>query len=74
MKTTKDERTALSKALTYLGIWCGPDYDEISGELLKRAVEDADEAERLEAENAKLRKRLEAFDDCIKKLYEDATR
>jgi CHAD domain-containing protein len=84
MKTTKEERETWRLDNT------SPVFEDI--------CDDADEAERLEAENSKLkawlehhekaepegwhklreentklRQRIEAFEDCIKHLYEDAT-
>ncbi len=72
MKTTKEQRSAeleiIRKHLEtepaeYANIWL-------------QIIDDADEAERLEAENAKLRKRLEGLEKCVekwlKRIYEDA--
>ncbi len=61
MKTTKEDRIEIRM----LGQGCGPAVASI-------LCDDADEAERLEAEVAKLRKRLEAFETCVKRLYHDA--
>jgi len=60
MKTTKEQRMAFR----LLGVF--------STDTIEYLCDDADEAERLEAENAKLSKRLEAFETCVKRLYHDA--
>lgn len=68
MKTTKEQREMFRlRALELYGTDAWPDVSWTAP-----LCDDADEAERLEAENTKLRKRLEAFETCVKRLYHDA--
>lgn len=72
MKTTKEERIALSIVLECDCIWSNEQFDEVSSDLFWKLLDDANTAERLEAENAKLSERLKAFEDCVKRLYAEA--
>ena len=58
MKTTKEQRAEI-RSLTY-----SADVENV--------CDDADEAERLEAENAKLLIRIETLEAGIRRIYEEA--
>lgn len=64
MKTTKEQR---SEWLDWIS--CESGTCTITDKAIKALCDDADEAERLEVEVAHLRKRLEAFEECVKRLY-----
>jgi CHAD domain-containing protein len=85
MKTTKEQRDEWRKfALNEAAVSICDDADEAElleaeNAQLKAWINHHEKSEpegwhKLREENTKLRKRLEAFEDCIKHLYEDATR